>query len=145
MSRRTERVGSVIRHEVAQAILRDLSDPRLDGVMSSVNRVKVAEDLSTADVYMILMGSPGKHSAAMAALQHAAGLIRTRLGKALATRTVPLLRFHVDEAYRRELEVLELIHQAEVERKQREAEAEAKKEGDAPPAPPDPTDASTQE
>lgn len=133
-------MASVIRQEVAQAILRDLSDPRLDGVMPSVNRVKVADDLATADVYMVLMGSPGKHAAAMAALQNASGLIRGRLGQALSTRTVPAVRFHVDEAYRRELEVLELIHQAEMERKQREAEAEAKDGRTEPPPSSPPSD-----
>lgn len=115
MSRRTERVGSAIRHEVAQVIMRELNDPRLDGVLPSISRVKVAEDLSMADIYVVMMGSPGKQSAALMALRHAAGMMRTRVGKALATRTVPYLRFHQDEAYRREMEVLDLIRKAEQE------------------------------
>lgn len=122
MSRRTERVGSLIRQEVAEAILRDLDDPRLEGVMASVNRVKVSDDLGTADIYMVLMGSEGKQTAALAALQHAAGLMRSRVGKALSTRTIPYLRFHIDEAYRREIEVLELIRKAELERKAKESD-----------------------
>jgi ribosome-binding factor A len=100
-----------------EVIQRELDDPRLAGTLPSVNRVKVSEDLSTADVYMVLMGTPGKQSAALAALRHSAGLIRTRLGKALATRTLPYLRFEIDEAYRKEMEVLELIRKAESERR----------------------------
>ncbi len=124
MSRRTERVGSAIRHEVAQVIMRELNDPRLDGVLPSVSRVKVAEDLSMADIYVVMMGSPGKQTAALTALRHAAGLMRTRVGKALATRTVPYLRFHQDEAYRREMEVLDLIRKAEQEMKPEDASQE---------------------
>ena len=115
MSRRTEKVGSAIRQEVMEVIQRDLDDPRLDGTLPSVTRVKVAEDLGTADIYVIFMGPPGKQSAALAALRHAAGLMRAKVGNALATRTTPLLRFHLDEAYRKEMEVLDLIRKAERE------------------------------
>ena len=116
MSRRTEKVASAIRQEVADVIMRELNDPRLDGLMPSVSRVKVAEDLSTADVYMVLMGPEGKQSAGMAALKHAAGRMRSRVGKALSTRTVPYLRFQLDEAYRKEMEILDLIRKAGEER-----------------------------
>ena len=95
-----------------EAVQRDLDDPRLQGTLASVNRVKVSEDLGYADVYMVLMGSPGKQSAGLAAMQKAAGMLRGRVGKALATRTVPVLRFHLDEQYRREVEILGLIDKA---------------------------------
>ena len=96
-------------------IMRELDDPRLEGVLPSVSRVKVSDDFSVADVYVVLMGTDGKQAAALAALRHAAGMMRSRLGKALATRTVPLLRFELDEAYRKEMQVLELIRKAEAE------------------------------
>ena len=130
MSRRTEKIGSVIRQEVSQVIMRELNDPRLDGTLPSVTRVKVADDLSVADVYVVVMGTPGKQSAAMMALQSAAGLMRSRVGKALATRTVPLLRIQVDEAYRKEMEVLDLIRKAELELAQN-APAEPGEEAEA--------------
>ncbi len=103
-----------------EVVQRELDDPRLEGMLPSVTRVKVAEDLATADVYMILMGQESRHSAALAALKGAAGRIRGRLGKALHTRTVPFLRIHLDEQYRKEMEVLNLIRQAEREREERE-------------------------
>jgi ribosome-binding factor A len=125
MSRRTERVASAIRQEVSQVIMRELDDPRLHGVLPSVSRVRVSDDLSVADVFVVLMGSQGKQAAALAALRHAAGMMRTHLGKALATRTVPFLRFELDEAYRKEMEVLDLIRKAE-------AELPAKKQDEPP-------------
>ena len=123
MSRRTERVGSAIRQEIMEVVQRELNDPRLDGTLPSVTRVKVAEDLGTADVYLVFMGPPGKQSAALAAMKHAGGMLRTRVGKALATRVIPQLRFHMDEAYRKEMEVLDLINKAERERKDAEADS----------------------
>ena len=54
----------MIRQEVATAILRELDDPRLEGLLPSVTRVKLAEDLSTADVFVTMMGTPG-HSDSM--------------------------------------------------------------------------------
>lgn len=115
MSRRTEKIGSAIRQEVSRVIMRELNDPRLDGLLPSVNRVKVAEDLSTADLYMVFMGTEGKQTAGLTALRSAAGMLRTRVAKSLSTRTVPYLRFHIDEAYRKEMQVLDLIRKAEQE------------------------------
>ena len=132
MSRRTERVGSAIREEIARVIVRELSDPRLDGTLPSVNRVKVADDLSVADIYMVFMGTPGKQTAALAALQHAAGMMRSRVGKALATRTVPYLRFHIDESYQKEMAVLDLIRKAAQELPPDPPPAESGEAGDAP-------------
>src|SRR5688500_7447942 len=108
MSRRTERLGSLIRQEIGMMILRDLADPRLMG-LPSVTRVKVADDLSLADVYITVMGTPGQQSAALNALRHSAGLIRTKLNKELSLRQVPFIRFHFDEDLKKELEMMELL------------------------------------
>ena len=47
--------------------------------------------------------------------------MRGQVGRALATRNTPLLRFHLDEQYRKEMEVLDLIRKAEAERESNEA------------------------
>ena len=106
-------------------ILKELSDPRLTG-LPTITRVKVSEDLSTADVYVTVMGSPGKQTAALNALRHSAGLMRTRLSKALTIRQVPFLTFHLDEDLKKELELLAVLQKveqenAELDRKRAEA------------------------
>lgn len=119
MSRRTERLASTFQREIAQIIMREISDPRI--VMTpSITRVKVAEDLSTADVYVSIMGTAGQQTAAFHALQHAAGMIRTRMAKMLDIRQMPFIRFHVDEGMKKEIEMLELLHKIEQERAARE-------------------------
>jgi len=50
--------------------------------MPSVTRVKVSADLSIADVYVTIMGTPGQQNAALNALRHSAGMMRTKLTKA---------------------------------------------------------------
>ena len=121
MSRRTERVASVIQKELAEIIMRDLQDPRLTG-LPSITRVKVSEDLSVADVYVTVMGTAGQQSAALHALQSSAGLMRTRLTKELTLRVAPFLKFHIDEDLKKELELQSLLQKvadenAELDRK----------------------------
>src|SRR3954463_15022520 len=108
VSRRTERLGSTIQQELAQIIMRELNDPRLTG-MPSITRVKVSADLSIADVYMTIMGSPGHQEAALNARRHSAGIMRTRLTKVLSIRQAPFLKFHIDEGLKKELAVLDAI------------------------------------
>jgi ribosome-binding factor A len=108
MSRRTEMLASTIQQELAQIIMRELNDPRLVG-MPSITRVKVSPDLSIADVYMTIMGTPGQQTAALNALRHSAGLMRAKLTKVLTLRIAPYLKFHIDENLKKELEVMDLL------------------------------------
>src|SRR6476619_3354426 len=131
MSRRTEMLGSTIQKELAQIIMRELNDPRLTG-MPSITRVKVSPDLSVADVYVTIMGTPGQQTAALNALRHSAGLMRTKLTAAMTLRVAPYLKFHIDANLKKELEMLDLLEKvaaenAEIDRK-RSAEGQDKTE-----------------
>src|SRR5690242_21860630 len=114
MSRRTERVASTIQQELAQIIMRELNDPRLTG-MPSITRVKVSPDLSVADVYVTVMGTPGQQNAALNALKHSAGMMRTKLTKSLSLRVAPFIKFHLDENLKKELEMMDLLRKVEDE------------------------------
>jgi ribosome-binding factor A len=121
-------LASTIQRELAAMILRDLQDPRITG-LPSITRVRVSPDLSEADVYMTIMGTPGQQSAALNALRHSAGMMRSKLTKALTLRVAPYLKFHMDENLKKELAVLDLLRKvseenAELDRR-RAAEAEA--------------------
>lgn len=118
-SRRTERLGSLLQQELAVIIQRELTDPRITG-FPSVTRVKVADDLSVADVYLSVMGTPGQQSAALNAIRHAGGLMRTRLTKSLTIRQVPFLKFHIDEQLKKEMAVLDLLKKVEDEKQEME-------------------------
>src|SRR5688572_2450804 len=109
MSRRAEMLGSTIQRELAGIILHELDDPRLEGMITSITRVKVSSDLSIADVFVTIMGYPGAQTAALNALKHSAGMMRTHLTKALSLRVAPYIKFHFDEQLKKELNVLSLL------------------------------------
>src|SRR2546423_13301997 len=106
MSRRTERVSSTIQQELAMIMQRELNDPRLTG-LPTITRVKVSDDLSVADVFITVMGTAGQQTAALNALKHSAGLMRTLLTKQMTLRIAPFLKFHIDEDLKKELEIQE--------------------------------------
>lgn len=114
MSRRTERLASIIQRELAMIILRELNDPRLTG-MPSITRVKVSPDLSIADVFITVMGAEGQQTAALNALRHSAGLMRTRLTQEISLRATPFLKFHLDENLKKELELLDTLRKVSEE------------------------------
>ena len=118
-------LASTIQKELAEMIMRDLADPRLPTIVS-ITRVKVSNDLGVADVYVTVMGTPGQQTAALNALKHSAGIMRTKLTKVLTLRVAPFIKFHLDEDLKKELEVLSLLDKvaqenAELDRKRAEA------------------------
>ena len=118
-------------------ILRELSDPRLQG-LPTITRVRMTDDLSIADVYITVMGTPGQQRAALNALKHSAGLMRTRLTKELTLRQAPFLNFHMDEDLKKELELLELLDKvskenAELEKKRAEQQGTRVEEAEGLP------------
>ena len=120
-------LASTIQKELAEMIMRDLADPRLPTIVS-ITRVKLTNDLSLADVYVTVMGTPGQQTAALNALKHSAGVMRTKLTKSLTLRVAPFIKFHLDEDLKKELEVLSLLDQvakenAEIDRRRAEKAA----------------------
>ena len=133
MSVRTERVASTIQRELATLMQRELQDPRLEGIVS-ITRVKVSPDLSVADVYVTVMGTPGQQNAALNVLKHSAGMMRGKLTRALSLRVAPYLKFHLGEDLKKELEMMQLLQKvadenAELDRKRAEAAASEQQQG----------------
>jgi len=62
-----------------------------------------------------VMGTEGQKTAALNALRHAAGLMRTRLTKELTLRVAPFLKFHLDQDLAKELELLETLRKVSEE------------------------------
>jgi ribosome-binding factor A len=100
---RQERVADQIRDVVAQAILRDVSDPRLARV--HVQAVRLTPDLSQARVFWTCLipqdDTAVQRQAFGRALDKAAGFFRQQLGKELRLRIVPQLSFEFDTSVER--------------------------------------------
>jgi len=94
-SRRPDQVAGTIRQVIADALTREVRDPRVGFV--TVTGVLVTNDLSHARVMVSIPGDDSEKSKALQGLQSAAGFLRTRAARALTTRTVPELHFELDK------------------------------------------------
>jgi ribosome-binding factor A len=128
-------LASTIQKELAEMIMRDLNDPRLPTIVS-ITRVKLTNDLAFADVYVTVMGTPGQQTAALNALKHSAGVMRTKLTKMLSIRVTPFLRFQFDEDLKKELEVLDLLDKVAKENEEIDRRRAEQGAHDAPPGAP---------
>lgn len=120
MSRRTLRIANIVRSVVAEGLQRRLSDPRICP-FTSVTRVDVSDDLSVADVHVSVMATGPKKKLCIDGLEAASGRFRGWLGDALSTRTVPSLRFHLDESLQRGMATVQILDELQREREEREA------------------------
>ncbi|NQX87027.1 MAG: 30S ribosome-binding factor RbfA [Halioglobus sp.] len=119
---RTERVADYLQRELASLVQQQLRDPRIG--MVSITGVDVSRDLRHARVYYTVMGSNSHEEAAesTAALNHAAGFLRSQLSRGSSMRSVPQLKFYFDASVGRGRELEDLI--------QRAAQADRKVTGD---------------
>lgn len=108
MSRRTERLGELLRAELSDLLRREVNDPRLSQ-MVSFTQVRVSPDLSLARVYFSILGSAEERQQALTALTAASGYLRRLLSRRLSLRRVPELSFHLDESMERAARVMDLL------------------------------------
>jgi ribosome-binding factor A len=109
---RSSRVASRVREELA-ALLREMSDPRIKGVL--ISRVEMTDDLQTAKVFV-------RHDLGEAAdaagrrgllegLEAASGRLRRDVSRAVSLRRAPSLRFIYDSGQDSAYRVEELLHE----------------------------------
>ena len=99
--RRPEQVAEVVRQVVAEALTREVRDPRIGPV--TLTRIEVSADLSHARIAVAVPAEDDGDETArrtLAGLRSAAGFLRAKVARALATRTTPELHFEIDEGFR---------------------------------------------
>jgi ribosome-binding factor A len=108
--KRATRVAGRIQEELSTA-LRELGDPRIEGVL--VSRVEVTDDLQTARVYVRREqgGDEKAIKATLKALGAAAGRLRKRAAQGLGLRITPELRFFYDSSLDRVNRIEELLRE----------------------------------
>lgn len=111
MTRRTDRVGDLLRAELAELLAREVNDPRARGAV--VTSVDPSPDLKSARVLVSVMGTDEEREEAVGALRGAAGFLRSRLGRKVRLKNIPELRFQLDrgaEHSQRISDILESLH-----------------------------------
>ena len=134
MSRRRERINSLMRETIGQVLIAKLSDPRVDPARTTVTRVEIAEDLLTAKVYVSVLGTESEQRTALRALRHASGRIQEEMVRRVRLRHTPLLDFVYDATYKKTLETLQIIQEVadEIEQKDRERRQSVDADGNEP-------------
>ena len=111
---REERVAELIRKELTALIRLKMRDPRIEVQNVIVNDVRVAGDLSTANVYIraLDLDQTVDKEELVQVLQRAAGFLRSELAKRHSMRTTPALKFYYDDVEDEGSHIDALIDQA---------------------------------
>ena len=107
MANKQERIATIIRKNLAEIIQIELKNPHLGFV--SIPEVKVSKDFSVAKVYVSFFKEE-EIEEGMAVLEHSKGFIRSSLAKKMDTRRIPELSFVLDDGYKKEERITELLN-----------------------------------
>ena len=107
MSVRTERVASLLRHELGTIISREYSGGELG--FSTVTEVRVTPDLKLAKIYVSILGAPPVREKTLARLESAKAQIRALLASTINMRYTPALQFYHDDTMDRVENLAKLI------------------------------------
>lgn len=107
MSRRTHRVGDLLRGELALLLLREIHDPRIG--MASIVSVDVSPDLQHAAIQVSVIGDETKRQETLEALRHARGFLRSELARRLRLRVTPELLFELDRGAEYSQQISDLL------------------------------------
>ena len=111
-TRRQERFSRLIKEAVSDAILNHLNDPRIEGLVS-VTKVEMTPDLRNADVYISVLGkNQASQNKTFEAINHAKSRVQFFVGSEIESKFCPILRFRLDESFKKTLDTLNLIENA---------------------------------
>jgi len=106
MSRRPEKVASLLREVLSEIILYDLNDPTLKNIIT-ITRVKLGADLKHAVVlFRVFNADPGEVEKA---LRRSKGYIKRLLSQKITLKFLPDLEFQLDTSEEEERRLDELF------------------------------------
>jgi ribosome-binding factor A len=104
---RMRRVDERVRAILADAIAKDLHDPRVGFV--TVTGVKTSQDLRHARVYVSVLGDEAAREGSLEGLRSAQGYLQSVLAGRLTVKHTPTLTFEYDESIDRGMRITELL------------------------------------
>ena len=121
LTRRQEKIKSLIKVTVSDIIQNRLNDPRIEGFVT-VTQVDVSPDIRNADIFLSVMAADEIiERRTHIAIQHATKHIQSLLAERMTTRFVPILRLLKDEKVRKTLDTLRVIEEAAQEYREKDA------------------------
>jgi len=105
---RAEQLAKRIQDDLSELIRKRVHDPRVGYV--TITRVEVSDDLRVAKVHVSELAAAGQPAGqSIEGLRHAAGFLRTELGRNLGLRFTPELRFEHDRSIEEGIRITTLI------------------------------------
>jgi ribosome-binding factor A len=115
-SQRQLRVGEVLRHSLSEILReREIRDPDLAGVSVTVTQVKPSPDMRHATVFVEPLGGE-KADVIVAALNRHRGFLRGEMGRTIALKFTPELRFVEDTSFAEAERINRILHSERVAR-----------------------------
>lgn len=115
-SQRQLRVGELIRRTLADVLARgDVHDPDLNRMSITVGEVRTSPDLKIATAYVLPLGGRGSDEVLKLLARNKSELRRV-IGKKLALKYAPDLRFQLDETFDRMDDTRRMLAQDAVRR-----------------------------
>ena len=111
MTQRTDRIDQLLRQEIGDILARDIQDPRIGFV--TITDVETAPDLSTARVWVSVIGQPEEREQTLKALRRAMPFVRHELGSRVRLRRIPELQLRADDTAQKGTRVLQLLAELE--------------------------------
>jgi len=106
------RVAEQIRQLLSELFLREMRDPRLQGL--TVTEVTIDREFQFAEVYVHALAEEERQDEVMDALDHASGFLRREVGKVVHLRRTPELRFHWDPTFAHAEQIDRLLDSLEI-------------------------------
>ena len=107
---RNRRIAEQMRRNLSEIVRRELKDPRLQFL--TITRVDLSGDLSHAKVFFSLLQPDADPEPAAAALDRAAGFVRSQLGRSMHIRQIPELHFIHDTSLSEGARITSLVEEA---------------------------------
>ena len=118
---RSQRMAEQIRRDLAELVRAELKDPRIG--LCSFTEVKLSRDISHAVVYCSVLDESAQQET-IELLNRASGFLRSKVASRLLARTVPALKFVLDDSGIRGAAMDDLINKALRSDSEREQQAE---------------------
>ena len=129
-SQRQQRVGELIRHAVADVLLRgEIRDPVITKISITVTEVTVSPDLKNAMAWVMPLGGKSMNDVEEA-LNRCASYIRGQVSHAVNLKFTPRLKFKIDQSFDQADEIATLLNQPAV---RRDLTGDDDQESDLPP------------
>ena len=126
MKHRLKRVREVIKRELSELIVRELTFP---STLVTVQDVDVTPDLKHSNVYVSALGSEADRDAAFKKLQENRAMLQQAMSKRVVLKYTPQIHFRLDTSIERGSRIIEILRKIEI------PEAEPASESEPEPGP----------